>query len=210
VCAGASTNRVRASRSFGATNLRTTLAEGFIEHDGTGGGDVERADAARHWNAQQVVAGAANQLVQARAFAAQHQHAVAGQVELVVVGSASFVQADDPHILLFQVFQGTDQVDDAGNAEVFGCSSAGLDGDRADGRGAALGEDNAVHASAVGYAEQRAQVLRVFHAVEGQQQAAARRISCVRRVQILYGEEFLRANESDDALVIEAVYSLFL
>ena len=60
--------------------------------------------------------------MQARAFAAQHQHAVAGQVELVVVGSASFVQADDPHILLFQVFQGTDQVDDAGNAKVFGCS----------------------------------------------------------------------------------------
>ncbi len=61
------------------------LAGGFVEDDGSGGGDVERADAAGHGNAQQMVAGAADQIVQARAFAAEHDDEIAGEVELVVV-----------------------------------------------------------------------------------------------------------------------------
>ena len=69
----------------GVATHGTALAEGLVEHDGAGCGDVQRADAAGHGNAQQVVAGAADQIVQPGAFAAQNEDAVAGEVELVVV-----------------------------------------------------------------------------------------------------------------------------
>ena len=61
------------------------LAESLVEHHRAGRRHVQRTDAAGHGNAQQVIAGAPYQFVQARAFAAQHNHAVAGQIELVVV-----------------------------------------------------------------------------------------------------------------------------
>src|ERR1700678_2792390 len=49
--------------------LVAALAVGFIKDNGSGGGDVERAYAPGHGNTQQVVAGAADEIVQAVAFA---------------------------------------------------------------------------------------------------------------------------------------------
>ena len=49
------------------------LAGGFVEDDGSCGGDVERTDAAGHGDAQQMVAGAADKIVQAGAFAAEDE-----------------------------------------------------------------------------------------------------------------------------------------
>jgi hypothetical protein len=74
----------------------TALAEGLEEYDGSGGGDVEGADAAGHGNAQEMVAGAADEIVEAGAFAAKDEDAVACEVELVVVGGSPLVEADDP------------------------------------------------------------------------------------------------------------------
>ena len=148
------------------------LAEGLIEHHCPGGRNVQRTDAARHGNAQQVVAGAADQVVQPGALASQHQNAVAGKVELIVVGRAALVQADDPQVLALQLLQRAHQVDHAGYAQMFGCAGAGLHGHRAQGRGAPLREDHTVHAGAVGHAQQCAQILRVFDAIEGQHQTA--------------------------------------
>ena len=54
---------------------------------------------------------------------------------------------------------------------MLGCAGAGLDGDRAERGGTALGEDYTVYSGAVGYAEQCAQVLRIFDAVESKEQA---------------------------------------
>ena len=69
-----------------AVSSVAALAEGFEEHDCSGGGDVEGADAASHRNAQQMVAGAADEVVEASALAAENEDAVAGEIELVVVG----------------------------------------------------------------------------------------------------------------------------
>ena len=160
-------------RGAGLRRRFAALAERFIEHDGSGGGDVEGADAAGHGDAQQVVAGAADQIVEAGAFAAEDEDAVAGEVELVVVGRSAFVEADDPEILALELFEGADEVDDAGDAEVLGCAGAGLDGHGAQGRGAALGEDDAVDAGAVGYAEKSAEILRIFDAVESEEEAGS-------------------------------------
>ena len=78
-----------------------------------------------------MVAGAADEIVKARALTAKDENAIAGEVELVVFGCAAFIEADDPDVLFFQLLQSSHEVDDAGDAQVFGCSGAGLDGDRA-------------------------------------------------------------------------------
>ena len=146
-----------------------------------------------------MVTGFADQVVEAGAFAAEDEDAVAGEVELVVVAGAALVETDDPHVLLLQVFKGADEVDDAGDTEVFGCSGAGFDGDGAERGGAAFGEDDAIDACAVGYAEKSAEVLRVFYAVECEEQA----MGAVRRgrVEVFNGEEFLGADHGDYALM---------
>ena len=104
------------------------LAEGLVEPHRSGSRDVERADAAGHGNAQQVIAGAADQVVEARALASEDDHAVAGQVELVVVGRAALVESHDPQIPALELFEGADEVDHAGDAQVLGGAGAGLDG----------------------------------------------------------------------------------
>jgi hypothetical protein len=141
--------------------------------------------------------------MQALALAAKDQNTVAGQVELIVVRGAVFVEANDPYVLLFQLFKGADEVDDAGDADVFGCSRAGFDGDRAQGGGAALGQDDAVNSRAVCHAEQRAEVLRVFNTVESEEKAGCsgfcrRWIGCEK---VLDGEELLRVDQRDNALM---------
>jgi len=176
------------------------LAEGFVEDDGTRGRNVEGADAAGHGNAEQVVAGLADQVVEACAFAAENEDAVAGEVELVVVGGAALVETDDPDVLALEIFKGADEVDDAGYAEVLGGAGAGFYGDWAEGSGTALGQDDAVDACAVGYAKQGAEVLGVFYAVEGKQKAAGVWLLACGE-EILDGEELLWADQGDHALM---------
>jgi hypothetical protein len=150
-----------------AVSSVAALAEGFKEHDCAGGGDVKGADAAGHGNAQKVVAGAADEIVEAGALAAEDEDAVASEVEVVVVGKAAFVETDDPDVLFFELFECADEIDDAGDAQVLGCAGAGFDGCRTEWSGAALGEDDAVDSSAVCYAQKGAEILRVFDAIEG-------------------------------------------
>jgi hypothetical protein len=149
-----------------------------------------------------VIAGAADEVVEPCALAAEDEDAVAGEVELVVVGCAPLVESDNPEILALEIFESANEVNDAGDAQVLGGAGAGLDGDRAEGRGAALGEDDAIHARAVGYAEKSAEVLRVFNAVEGKQETGEAGFSCgIGRKEVFNGERFLRVNEGDHALV---------
>jgi hypothetical protein len=184
--------------ALGATTSRAALAEGFVEDDGARCGDVEGADAAGHGDAKQVVTGFADQVVEAGALAAEDQDAVAGEVELVIVGLAALIEADDPDVLPLEVFEGAHEVDDAGDAEVLGGTRAGFYGDGTYRRGAALGEDDAIDAGAVGYAEQSAEVLRIFYAVECKEQAA---VTGWGGEQVFNGEEFLGPDEGDNSLM---------
>ena len=183
----------------GLAGSGAALPGGFVEDNGAGGGDVEGADAAGHRDAEEVVAGATDEVVETGAFAAEDEDAIAGEVELVVVGGAALVEADDPDVLLLQLFQCADEVDDAGDAEMLGGAGAGFHGYWAQRCGAAFGEDDAVNAGAVGDAEKRSEILRIFDAVEREKQARLRGIA--RGEEIFDGEQFLRADECDDALV---------
>jgi len=175
------------------------LAEGFKKNDCAGGGDIERADPAGHRNTQQMITGAADEVVEAGALAAEDDDAVAGEIELVEVSLAAFVETDDPDVLFFQLFEGADQVDDTGDAQVLGGSGAGFDGCRTERGGAALGEQDAVDSGAVGYAQQCAEILRVFNAVESEKKAG--RSGDCRGKEVFDGEKLLGADEGYDALM---------
>ena len=116
-----------------------------------------------------MIAGAADQVVEAGALAAQHQNAVAGQVKLVIVRCAPFIEADNPEIFPLQLLESPYQVDDAGDAKVLGGSRAGLYSDRAQRGRTPLGQNDPIHSGSVGNAKEGAQVLRIFNSVESQQ-----------------------------------------
>ena len=113
---------------------------------------------------------------------------------------AAFVETDDPEVVSLELFEGADEVDDARDAQVLGCAGAGFDGDRAERGGAALGEEDAVDAGAIGHAQQSAQVLRIFDAIESEQKAGRAGIGR-RREEVFDREKILRADQGDDALV---------
>src|ERR1700761_8233101 len=82
---------------------------------------------------------------------------------------------------------------------MFGCSCARFHSDWAQGGGAAFGEDYAVDPGSVGDSEKRAKILRVFYAIEREQEALLRRIG--RGEKVLDGQGLLLANKGDDALM---------
>lgn len=189
--------RRRAGGAFAVPGTSgAALAGGLEEHHGTGGGNIERGHLAGHGNAQQVIAGAADQIVQARAFASEDDYGIGRKVVAVVILRAALVEPDDPEVVLFQGFEGANQIDHAGEAEVLGGSGRGLEGGGGERRGAALSEEDAIDAGGFGGAKQRAEVLRVFYAVERENEAGF----CTGQ-QVLNVEEVALANDSDDALV---------
>jgi hypothetical protein len=146
-----------------------------------------------------VVAGFFDEIVEAGAFASEDEDAVGFEVEVHVVGSAALVETEDPDVTLFHLLEGADEVGDAGYADVFGCSGGGLCDGGGDGGGAAFGEDDSVDACAVGGAEEGAEVVGIFDAVEGEEEAV---------LAVLFGgeevfdsEEFAFADDGEDALV---------
>lgn len=118
-----------------------------------------------------MVAGAPNEIVQAVPFAPEDDHGVGREIVFVVTVSAALVESDTPDAVFLELFEGADQVDNAGDAYVLGGSGGGFDGDGAERGGAAFGDDDAVDSGGVGRAEERAEVLGVFDAVEGEEQA---------------------------------------
>ena len=81
------------------------------------------------------------------------------------------VEADDPEVVFLQLLKGADEIDDARDAKVLGGSGAGFDGGGAERSGAALGEEDAIDARAIGDAKKRAEVLWVFNAIDRKDEA---------------------------------------
>ena len=147
-----------------------------------------------------MVAGSLDEVVEAGAFAAEDEAAVLAEVEVGVVGGAAFVEADDPDVLLLHGLEGAGNVDDLGDADVLGGTGGGLGRDGREGGGAALGEDDAVDARAVGGAEEGAEIVGVFDAVEREEKMMAGGTDGGVE-KIFEGEEFALADEGDDALM---------
>jgi hypothetical protein len=148
-----------------------------------------------------MIAGAADKIVEAGALAAKDDDEIAGEVELVIVRLATFIETNDPEILLLEIFKSANEVDNAGDAEVLGGAGTGLYGYSAEGCGAALSDDDTVDSGSIGNAEKRAKVLRIFDTIEGEDETGAAVVGGIGLVEIFNGEEFLRTDEGDHALV---------
>jgi hypothetical protein len=154
-----------------------------------------------------VVAGALDEVVEAAAFAAEDEADVLLEIEVGVVGGTALVEAYDPDVLFLKGFEGAGDVDDLGDADVLAGAGGGFGGDGGERGGAALGKDDAVDAGAVGGAKERAQVVGIFYAVEGEEEAfAGGACGSVEEVgwlcqEVFEGEEFALAEEGYDALV---------
>jgi hypothetical protein len=175
------------------------LAHGFIHDDGSGHRDVERRDLASHGDAEEVVAGLFDEVVEAGSLAAQDEDAVGAEVEVHVVGGAALVEAEDPDVFLLELFERADEVGDSGYADVLGGSGGGLGDGAGDGGRAPLGEDDAVDTGSVGGAEESAEVVGVFDAVECEEEAVL--AVGFGGEEVFDGEELALADDGEDSLM---------
>jgi hypothetical protein len=143
-----------------------------------------------------MVAGAAYQIVESSSFASEHKYGIGPEIVAVVIRCAALVEADAPDIAFFEGLERADEVDDAGEAEMLRGTGGGFDGDRAEGGGTALGEEDTIDSGSFGGTEDGSEVLGIFNAVEGEHEAGFRAFE-----DVLRGEEFALANDGDDALV---------
>src|SRR6266542_664682 len=162
---------------------------------------VQAGDLAGHWDADQHVAGLADQPVQAGALAADH-HAdgLVGQVELEQARFRPAVQPDAPQAGGAQALQSAGEVGDLGHGHVLERAGGGLHG-RGGQRGAAVaGQDDPVAAGGLGAADQRAEVVRVLDAVEGQEE---RRLGAAERdgQQLVEPDRFELRDDGGNTLV---------
>lgn len=118
-----------------------------------------------------MIAGAPHEVVQPCSFTSEHDYRIGPEIVAVVIGGAALVETDDPEVALLEGFKGADEVDDAGQAEVLGRAGRSFDGHGAERGRAALGEEDSIHAGTLGGTKKGAEVLRIFDAVEGKEQA---------------------------------------
>lgn len=178
---------------------RAALAQGLVHYNGTGDRDVERGDLAGHGDSQKMIAGLLDQVMETGAFASENEDAVGGEGEVGVVGGSALVKTDDPDVGLLHLFEGADEVRDAGDADVFGGSGGGFGDGRGDRGAATLGKNNAVDPGSVGGSKESAQIVRIFHAIESEEESV---MTVGRRDEkILNGEESPLAKIGDDALM---------
>ena len=130
--------------------------------------------------------------------APEHDGAVHVVVKFVVALRAALVEADSPDIAFFQLVQRARDVGDARDRQMLRGPGGSFDHGARQPDGAAFGNDDAVGAGAVGGANQRAQVVRVFHAVEHDQEAVLAVALLQQRVHVGI---LLAAGDGDDALV---------
>jgi len=146
-----------------------------------------------------MVAGFFDEVVEASAFAAEDEDAVGFEVEVGVVGGAALVEAEDPDVFLLHLLERADEVGDAGDANVLGRSGRGFGNGAGDRGGAPLGDNDAVDSGTVGGAKERTEVVGVFDAVEGEEEAVLTILfGCE---EIFNGEELALADDGEDALM---------
>ena len=180
----------------------TALAGCFKENHCRGRRDVKGADTSGHGNPQQVIAGSAHQIMKSRAFPAEYENTIAGEIEVVVIGLAALIQSNDPQIALLEIFQRAHQIDHPRDAQMLRRAGAGLHRRRAERGRSPLGENHAIDAGSVGDTQQCAEILRVFNAVHRENEARLRGFrDRIRLKEILYGKKLLRANHGYHALV---------
>ena len=176
-----------------------SLAERLVHDDRAGDGDVERRDAADHGDAEEIIAGFFDEVVESGAFGTEDETAILVEVEVGVVRGAALVESDDPDVGFFELLESTGDVGDAGDGDMLAGASAGFGDDAGDGGGTALGEEDAVDTGTIRGPEKGTEVVGVFDAVEGEEEAAVE--AWFGGEEIFDGEELALAEGGDGTLV---------
>jgi hypothetical protein len=141
--------------------------------EGQGSGDrgVEALDLAGHGDADEGVAGVADEAVEAGAFAADDDtDGLVGELEGEQAGVGGAVEADAPDAGVAELLDSPDEVGDLGDGEVLKGAGGGLDGDGGEGSAAVARDDQAVAAGGFGAAGEGAEVVGVLDTVEGEEE----------------------------------------
>lgn len=180
--------------------FKGALAEGFEEDDGGGDRDVERADGAGGGDGDEEIAGFFDEIVEAAAFATKDKGDGACEVGGGVRFFGAFIETNQPKICLLQFFHGARKVFHASDGEVCESAGGGARDGVGEGGGAALGNDDAGGSGGERGANDGAEVVRVFDAIEENEESG--------RIFLCGGEEVFEiegaagGEESDDALMV--------
>ncbi|VDK97672.1 hypothetical protein FR5810_00087 [Bordetella pertussis] len=162
----------RGARRDGAPLQEFTLAlaHRFVEADGAGHADVQALDRTEHGNAHELIAGLARQAAHALALSAHDPRHRTARIHLVHALTGLVVGADQPDIAFFQLAHGAREVGygQVGNG-VGGAASHALHGG-VQAHGAVARRNDRMHAGGIRRAQAGAQIVRVRHAVQDQQQ----------------------------------------
>lgn len=131
---------------------------------------IPAADAAAHRQLGQIVAMLAGQPAHALALGAHHQHARPAQVEIKDLLGRLAGGTDDPQPLLLQLLQRARQVGHRHQRHHFGSAAGDLAHRGVEGRRLVLGHDHRLHSGSIGGAQAGAEIVRIGHPVEHQQQ----------------------------------------
>ena len=180
------------------------MAQGFEEDHAGGDGDVEGTNRASGGNGNEEVATLANKFVEARTFASHDDGDAALVIHIGVTFLGALVETNQPKTSFLELFHGTRQIFDASDGQM--CERAGRnagDGVRQT-SGAPLGDDEASSACSESRANDGANVVRVFDAVEKNEQLIGGLGIALRMAgeKIFYVEGFARGGEGHDALVM--------
>ena len=146
--------------------MKETLAERFEEDHAGGYGDVEGFDGAGGGKGDDEIAALAGKFVEAVAFAT-HDNAGGRRVIDLGVGLVGiFVEANEPVAGLLQFFHGTGEIGDLCDGEMRESSGGGASDRVGESGGAAFGDDDAVCSGGERGANDGAEVVGVFDAVE--------------------------------------------
>src|SRR5438105_8324728 len=176
-----------------------------VEADAGSYRDIERCDAAHERNADAPVAKLARQPPQSTSLAAEDPAYRARKVGIEQAFLALGVGPNQPDAALLQVAHGAREVGDGDDGHGLDGTGSHLGHRRVDADRAILGNDHRVDAKRVGTAQTRAQIVRIGHAVEQQQQ----RRSGQRAEDLFEGlSQLLALDLCDDALMDFAVCKL--
>ena len=149
---------------------RRALAARFEQADPGRDRDVERGYRAEQRDGDDPVAKLARQPAQPRPFGAQHPGERPRQVGVEQVFGAAGLGAGQPHAAILELAQRPGKIGDGDDRHRVRRARGRLGDRRIDADRAVLGHDHRVRAERVGAAQARAQVVRIGHAVEHQQQ----------------------------------------
>jgi hypothetical protein len=105
-------------------------------------------------------------LMETFAFRAENDGGRGGPIHLVVIFGAALIDSVDPKAALFQVFEGTVDVDDTGDRGVFQRACRGLRNCFGEPGCAAFRDDDRTCARGICGTDDGAEIMRVFDAIE--------------------------------------------